>query len=239
MTRVFAYLRVSTLEQLDKGGHERQLQAVVKFCDSKQWAILRAFNDQQSGGDKFEDRRKLQECLDLCGNATGVSIIVVERADRIARDMIEQEIFFRECAKRKILVYAVDSGEEMVEADADPTRKMMRRIIGALAEWEKDQTARKLLAGRRRKALLTGKPCGGPAPYNNRPVIEEALSMRDAGCSYRDIASRFNTKHVPTPGGTAYWFPATVQRIVERELTEEESKRISDEAEYQAKQKEL
>lgn len=216
MTRVFAYIRVSTTEQLDKGGYERQLQSVTKFCEQKGWTIFRVFEDQQSGGAAFESRRKLQECLDLCNNVTGVTAIVVERADRIARDMIEQEIFFRECAKRKVLVYSADSGEELVEADADPTRKLIRRIIGALAEWEKDQIARKLLAGRRRKKLLTGKPCGGPQPYANKAVISRIISMRCQNMGFYQIASRFNTEKLAPPAGR-FWFPATIKRIFDRE----------------------
>jgi len=219
MTRVFAYIRVSTTEQLDKGGYERQLQSVTKFCEQKGWTIFRVFEDQQSGGAAFESRRKLQECLDLCNNVTGVTAIVVERADRIARDMIEQEIFFRECAKRKVLVYSADSGEELVEADADPTRKLIRRIIGALAEWEKDQIARKLLAGRRRKKLLTGKPCGGPEPYSDRGAIDYIVSLRCKGMGYHKIAAHLNTlkcAYTP-PGGGKFWFPATIKRIFDRE----------------------
>lgn len=217
MTRVFAYLRVSTAEQLDNGGLARQRQVVSIFCEQKGWSVLRTFEDQQSGGAKFESRRKLQECLDLCSNATGVNIIVVERADRIARDMIEQEVFLRECAKRKVLVYVAETGEELVGADASPDRKLIRRILGALAEWEKDQIARKLLEGRRRKKLLTGKPCGGPAPYDNREVITKIVGLRCEGLSYQEIAARLNTEHVPTPGGTKFWFPAAVKRVFDRE----------------------
>lgn len=215
--RVFAYLRVSTFEQKDKGGYARQKETVDNFCREQGYHIMRTFGDQQSGATAFENRVQLQECLDLCTQATGVNIIVVERVDRIARDMIEQEVFLRECAKRKVLVFVAETGEEMVQADSTPDRKLIRRIMGALAEWDKDQTAKKLLAGRRRKKLLTGKPCGGPAPYQNAEVIALIVSARCNGISYQRIAARFNTDHIPAPDGGRYWFPTTVKRIFDRE----------------------
>ncbi len=226
-TRVFAYLRVSTAEQLDKGGHKRQIEEIQRFCTTKGFVVVRDFGDQQSGGDKFEARKKLQECLDLCTNATNVMTIVVERADRIARDMIEQEVFLRECEKRGVLVYSADSGEELVMADSDPTRKLIRRIMGALAEWEKDQTAKKLLAGRRRKKFETGKPCGGPQPYgeaanparrqSEQAVIAEIMALYNAGNSFLGIARALRISGFPPPSGK-WWHHETIRRIVHREL---------------------
>src|SRR3970282_1778973 len=105
--------------------------------------------------------------------AYDVRTIVVERADRIARDLIVAELFFRECKSRGIEVYAADSGEELVNAEADPTRKLIRQVLGALAEWDKSQIVRKLQDGRRRKKAETGWPCGGPVVFGRKPGEEK------------------------------------------------------------------
>lgn len=222
--KVFAYLRVSTKEQTEAGGYERQLTTVEKFCDDNKHRIARVFRDQQSGGDEFADRSSLHELLSLAGpdSATGVTAIVVERADRIARDLMVQEIFLRECRNKHIEVYAADSGEELVLAGADPTRVLIRQILGALAQWEKSQIIAKLQAGRRKKARETGAPCGGPKPYgqteSERVMIHEIYTLRRRGQTFLSIANSLTERGIPTPDGTGhYWLSSTAYRIYARE----------------------
>jgi len=221
--KVFAYLRVSTKEQLDGGGFERQLETIKSLCAHRGWTIARApFRDQQSGGTEFEGRAGLQEILALAGgdNALGIDTVVVENASRIARDLMVQEIFLSECRKRQIKVVAADCGEELVMAGADPTRVLIRQILGALAQWEKSQTVLKLQAGRRKKARETGVPCGGPVPYGKNPgelaVIADIWKLRKAGKSMRDIANKMQELGYPAPAGKN-WYGVTVLQILRRE----------------------
>jgi DNA invertase Pin-like site-specific DNA recombinase len=220
--KVFAYLRVSTKEQVETGGFHRQAEAIETFCAGREWTISRAFKDQQSGGDEFADRAALREILDLAGpnSALGIDTVVVERADRIARDLMVQEIFLRECRKKGIKVYASDSGEELVLEGADPTRVLIRQILGALAQWEKSQIVMKLSAGRRKKARETGKPCGGPQPYgqteSERAVIADIVAMRKKKRTFLWIASHLNESGFPAPSGK-YWHSGTVFSIAQRE----------------------
>lgn len=229
--KVFAYLRVSTEEQLKKGGLARQSEAINAFCGSKDWTIVRVFTDQQSGGDEFADRAALHEILELAGSgsALNVQIIVVERADRLARDLMVQEIFLRECRKRNIKVYAADSGEELVLDGADPTRVLIRQILGALAQWEKSQISLKLQAGRRKKKRETGKPCGGPVPYGEakdslRRQAEQAaialiLDANRKGKTMMAIAQSLSKAGFPSPSGGSWWSPGTIWNIIKRGKT--------------------
>ncbi len=220
--KVFAYLRVSTKEQLDGGGFERQQNTIKGYCAHLGWTIARTFKDQQSGGTEFDDRGGLHEILALAGglNAMGIDTVVVENASRIARDLMVQEIFLAECRKRLIKVFSADCGEELVLAGADPTRKLIRQILGALAEWEKSHLVLKLQAGRRKKARDTGEPCGGPKPYGQtaaeRAVIADVMKLRRAGKSFRVIADAMRKVGYPPPGG-GYWHPSSVFGIVKRE----------------------
>ncbi len=169
MKRVFVYTRVSTAEQIDGGGHARQREACYDFCMDRGWEILRGFEEQSSGSVSTIERPALSELISLCGDAYEVTTIVVERADRIARDLIVSEIFFRECREKGIEVYAVDCGEELVNAKSDASRILIRQIFGAISEWEKSQIAKKLLAGRKRTKEKTGWPCGGKPAYGRAP----------------------------------------------------------------------
>lgn len=194
--RVFIYRRVSTAQQVDGGGLPRQLEICQAFTDTKGWVVARVFTEQESGSVDTMDRPQLQEAISLCTPATGVSAIVVERADRIARDLLISEFFFRECKTAGIEVYAADTGEELVNAEADPSRKMIRQIFGAVSEWEKAQIARKLLAGRKRKKAETGFPCGGKPVFGRtpeqRPVVNAILYYHRLGMGDIEIARKFN-----------------------------------------------
>lgn len=222
--KVFAYLRVSTKEQFDGGGFERQLETIKTLCAARGWTIARSpFKDQQSGGTEFENRAGLQDILALAGespNALGIDTVVVENASRIARDLMVQEIFLSECRKRGIKVYAADCGEELVMAGADPTRVLIRQILGALAQWEKAQTVLKLQAGRRKKARETGMPCGGPKQYGHTPgqraILTDIKMRRRQGKTFKEIADELRDTGYPPPRGK-YWHRSTVWQILTRD----------------------
>lgn len=215
MTRVFAYLRVSTAQQLEGGGHERQLDTIKKFCESKGWPIIRTVTDQQSGADPVGDRTKLMDMIETA--PVYHAVIVVERIDRVARELMHQEIFLAKCKDLKVLVYAADSGEELVMAEADPSRVMIRQIFGAMAQWEKAMLTKKLLAGRKRKARETGKPCGGPPAFSDQTVIADIQRLRAEGKTFRAIATILSEGGVRPPLSGRSWSASTVFKIVERE----------------------
>jgi len=221
--RVFAYLRVSTAVQLDGGGFERQLDAVKSLCAAKGWTIARVFRDQQSGGTEFEHRAGLHEILALAGecNALGIDTVIVENASRLARDLMVQEIFLCECRKKGIKVYAADCGEELVMANADPGRVMIRQIMGAVAQWEKSMTVMKLQAGRRKKARETGLPCGGPPQYGStageRAILADIKKLRRQGMTFQQIAQEMRKIGYPAPRG-GYWHRSTVWTILTRDI---------------------
>jgi len=220
--KVFAYLRVSTVVQLDGGGFERQLDTIKALCAAKGWTIARVFRDQQSGGSEFESRSGLHEILALAGecNALGIDTVVVENATRVARDLMVQEIFLTECRKKGIKIIAADCGEELVMAGADPTRILIRQILGALAQWEKAQTVLKLQAGRRKKARETGKPCGGPPQYGGTPgeraILADIKKLRHQGKTFQEIANEMREIGYPAPRG-GYWHRSTVWTILTRD----------------------
>lgn len=226
--RVFAYLRVSTQEQVDKNGLERQWDEIQSLVAAKpDWTIARKFSEQQSGGVLFENRAMLLEMLELAPTYA-VEAIVVERADRVARDLMAQEIFFAKCCEQNLKVYAADTGEELTCKDGDPTRVMLRQILGALSQWEKAVIVKKLQDGRRRTAAKTGVPCGGPKGYgtrgdaseqaDERRVLAFIRSWRRAGKTYQEIADTLNKQRERAPGGKFYWHASVVMRLDKKEI---------------------
>jgi DNA invertase Pin-like site-specific DNA recombinase len=218
MKRVFVYTRISTAEQMDGGGHARQAEACHRFCESKGWEVLRSFPEQESGSVSAMDRPVLSEAIQLCGGAYDVWTIVVERADRIARDLIVSELFFQECKNRGIEVYAADCGEELVSADSDPTRRLIRQILGALSEWSKNEIAKKLLAGRKRTKELTGFPCGGKLIFGRKPGEEvwvaRMIFYHRQGIGLTKLCRKLNYNPAWRGDLPKYWKNSTVAGIV-------------------------
>lgn len=228
MKQVLAYLRVSTASQLDGDGFPRQKDACRKFAESRGWSVARFFEEQQSGSDHLFDRPMMQELLALCGGGV-FDIILVERMDRIARDVIVAELFFRECKSKGVQVFSADSGEELVNASGDPTRTLIRQILGALSEWDKAQICRKLLAGRRKKVRETGEPCGGPQPYGrNRDertreqemkVIARICQLKEeCNMTFNAVARELNYDKVPTPRLARGWSRGIVHHLYRLEV---------------------
>ena len=59
--------------------------------------------------------------------------------------------------------------------DGDPTRKLIRQVLGAVAEFEKENLVLKLRAARQRKKRLTGKKVEGrKSVTENYPELETA-----------------------------------------------------------------
>jgi DNA invertase Pin-like site-specific DNA recombinase len=232
--RVFAYLRVSTQEQVDKNGLERQWDAIQSLLASKlDWTIARKFSEHQSGGVTFENRGMLLEMLELA-QTYDVEAIVVERADRIARDLMAQEIFFVKCGERNIKVFAADTGQELTCKDGDPTRVLLRQLLGALAQWEKAVIVKKLQDGRRRTAAKTGMPCGGPKGYGTRGDASEQADerrvlnyirerRRGANWTYKEIADELNRRRERAPGGKFYWHTSTVMHLDKKQIPDTSS----------------
>lgn len=231
MKRVFAYLRVSTAQQLDGDGYERQRAACIRLADQNGWSIIRFFEEQESGSIESLDRPRLLQCLELCGEQ--FDTILVERVDRIARDLIVAELFFRECKQRGIKVYSADTGEELVNAEGDPTRKLIRQILGALSEWVKSELCRKLQAGRRRKVRETGRPCGGAVPFGmhadphirarERAIIQVILRLITVeGYSLSEVARELTKLGYTNPSGGKGWARSTVSLIYHANKTEHE-----------------
>jgi len=217
MKRAYAYLRVSGKAQIDGDGFERQYEACKVFARSHEIGLIQPFKELGVSGtiDSF-DRPALSECMAAAEQGGGC--IIVERADRIARDLIVSEIFFRECRARGIEVYAADTGEELALNDADPSRKLIRQILGALAEWEKSVIVKKLASGRARVRRETGR-CEGRKPYGQTEQEQTILRgiahhKNILGETPADIAHYMNFVGGHKSRDGKKWHASTIRRLI-------------------------
>ena len=150
-------------------------------------------------------------------------VVLVERADRLARDLIVGELILNQFRELGVKVIGADSGTELTAGDDDPTRVLIRQVLGAVAQFEKAVIVSKLKAARVRKRRATGR-CEGRKPYGTRPgetdvvALIHKLRRKPRGAerlSFKAIADRLNAEGHPTRTGKP-WAPETVRGIVQR-----------------------
>ena len=218
--KAFAYIRVSGKAQVDGDGPDRQADKIKKFAQehtfidhplAMQSGLPVYFDRGISGTVEAMDRPEFINLLAFIETNHPYSVhgsesvcIIVERMDRLARDLMVQEMLLAECRKRHIKVYAVDQGLVDVANDGgDPSRTLIRQIFGAIAQWEKSVIVLKTRAARDRIRKSTGR-CEGVKPYGSLPGEDEILrhieSWSADGLPHRTIAgslnlSGFRTRH--------------------------------------------
>jgi DNA invertase Pin-like site-specific DNA recombinase len=193
------YIRVSGKGQADGDGPERQRQAITKFAKTSGLTVVEWFSDLGvSGTTELADRPGLAALLDRL-ESNGVRTVLVERADRLARDLMIQEIIVSQFSKCGARILTAD-GVDLTSADDDPTRKLVRQVLGSFAEFEKNVLVLKLRAARVRMRKR-GERVEGRKPFGFRPaevaVIERMKQLRRKPAkgrrmSYADIAAQLN-----------------------------------------------
>jgi DNA invertase Pin-like site-specific DNA recombinase len=91
----------------------------------------------------------------------------------------------------------------------DPTRKLLRQIMGAIAEYDKSMVVLKLRGARQRKRAKDGR-CEGAKPYGTLPgeaeTLERIREMRAEGKAFQSIAEALNAAGVAPRRGSK-WHP--------------------------------
>ena len=100
--------------------------------------------------------------------------IIVETANRFARDLMVQEVGFAMLRDLGITLIAADSPSSFL--DDGPTSKLIRQILGAVSEFDKAMTVAKLKGARDRVRRQSGK-CEGRKSYAEREGGAELVEL--------------------------------------------------------------
>jgi DNA invertase Pin-like site-specific DNA recombinase len=148
--------------------------------------------------------------------ANGAQIVLIEKLDRLARDLMVQENLIADIQKRGFRLISVAEPDLL---ENDPTRKLMRQIIGAISEYEKQMIVLKL-RGARDRARVQHRRCEGRKLYGFRmgeaEVIARMKELRNSGISFRQIAAALNAKGVRTRTTGKRWYGSAVSKILKR-----------------------
>lgn len=145
--------------------------------------------------------------VDLEENGHGVKTVIVEKLDRLARDLMVQEAVIRDFQKHGFDLISATEGHNLLSED--PTRRFVRQVFGALAEYDKSMLVSKLRAARERVKAKTGK-CDGRKGYyetdHGKAVLARTKQLRRKRrdmkpLSFADIADVLNKEGMLTLTG--------------------------------------
>jgi len=213
--KAFGYLRVSTPGQVDGDGFPRQVAAIEKYARAHGLKIERYFEERGVSG-TLADRPAWQGMM-VALLANGVRAVVVEKLDRLARDLMVQETLIGDLRKNG---FELISASEPDLCSDDPSRKLIRQILGGVAEYDRAMIVAKLKAARDRRSKALGRRIEGRKRIGRHPEEQVALQrmreLRAQGRSFNGIAATLNAEGVRTHKPAGKWYAAGVKRILAR-----------------------
>jgi DNA invertase Pin-like site-specific DNA recombinase len=213
MQKAHAYLRVSGKGQVEGDGFTRQLKAIKDYAAAHAIKIVNVYREEGVSGTAESASRPAWTELMTALHANGVRVVIIEKLDRLARDLMVQETIIADLRKNGFELVSVAEPDLMAN---DPTRILVRQMMGAVGQYEKSQIVLKLRGARVRKKATTGR-CEGRKPYGffegEAAVLERMKVLRAEGLGFDRIAAKLNEEGVPTRTGKP-WHGVVVNRIL-------------------------
>lgn len=214
--KTVSHLRVSGKGQVDGDGFPRQSESVTEYAHPNRMEIVGEFRDEGVSGTLF-DRPGLTDLFRAI-KADGVRVVLVEKADRLARDLVVSETLLAEFRKLWVKVVAAEGGTDLTVDSDDPSRQMIRQILGVVSEWEKSCIVQKLRAARIRSKERRGR-CEGRKPFGEKEgeaeIVARIQGLRAERLTINEIANRLNSEGIKTRSGGCWHF-TQVRRILSR-----------------------
>lgn len=179
MSRVFAYCRVSTMEQTTEN-QRREIEA-AGFTVQPQ----RLIEEHISGSVAAGKRPGFIRLLDRMENG---DVLIVTKLDRLGRNAMDIRKTVEQLADSDIRVHCLALGGVDLTS---PAGKMTMQVISAVAEFERDLLIERTHSGIAR-AKAAGKRFGRPSALNEEQQLT-VIARINAGVSISAIAREFNT----------------------------------------------
>ncbi|MGI9070490.1 MAG: recombinase family protein [Bryobacteraceae bacterium] len=201
VVKAFAYIRVSGRGQIEGDGFERQTHAIKKHAATNEIKIVTWFREEGVSGTVENMDRPAWRDLMAALHSDGVRNVCIEKLDRLARDLMVQESAIADLRRNGFNLISAQEPDLMA---SDPTRVLMRQMLGAFAQYDKSQIVSKLRGARMRKKAQTGR-CEGRKPFGyykgENTAITRMKQLRAEGFGFDRIAARLNAEQIPTRTG--------------------------------------
>lgn len=186
MSRVFAYARVSTVDQLTENQREQIAQAGYSI-DPK-----RFIEEKVSGSVSTSQRPGFQKLLERMEEG---DTLVVTKLDRIGRDSVDVQQTVELFTQRGIRLVVLQLGNLDLTSSSGA---LMVKVLAAVADFERELIVERTQAGQAR-ARAEGKHMGRPAKTTEaeRTKIRELLAQ---GVSVSEVSRQFKVSRATIIG---------------------------------------
>lgn len=221
--RAVAYFRTSSAANVGEGKDTlpRQREAVEKYALSENIEIVKEFYDADvSGVIPVMDRPEFSKLINYA-ESNHIDIILVEAANRFSRDAMIGLVGHDYLKKNGFSLIPSDAPAHYLEDS--PTNTLIRTMIMALSQFEKESLVAKMGSARKRKREKHGR-CEGRIPPNPE-AVKMAKELRAEGHAYRVIGEKLSdagyrviekNKKTKQPEITDRIFkPASVKNMIE------------------------
>lgn len=221
--KAFSYLRVSGRGQVSGDGFDRQREVIERRAGAAGFQIVREFVESGiTGTNDLENRPALSALFEALAS-NGVRTVLVERADRFARDLMVGEILLAQFREIGVTVIEAEDGRDLTLDDPDnATATLVRQILAAVAQFDKTSIVAKLRKARARKRAEDGR-CEGVKPFGALPGEQGAIDRMRAlrrkregkRMSFARIAEELQADGFRTRSGNP-WSASTVRNVLNR-----------------------
>jgi len=179
MTRTFAYIRVSTIEQTTEN-QIREIEASGFSIEAH-----RIISETVSGSVSMTQRKGFSRLLEKMERG---DVLVATKLDRLGRDAIDVSMTVSKLERMGIRVHCLALGGVDLTSSAG---KMTMHVINAVAQFERDLLIERTQAGLSR-AKGQGKKFGRP-PVLSSDQQKKVRGKINGGETISAIARQFNT----------------------------------------------
>jgi len=222
--RAAIYCRVSSAGQEDNYSLATQEASCRAYAAERGWDAISVYRDVHTGSEVFE--RPELTALRAGMRAGQFEVLLVHALDRLSRDQNHQGLVLSEAEHASVLW--VSATEDI---DNSPTGKILRAVIGGMAELERLKIAERTTRGKRARVESGKYNVGCRAPYGYRwdsegkerlatdpvttPTVRRIFDTIAAGGSARQMALALTRDGVPTPSGRGTaWHVSTIRAIL-------------------------
>tara|TARA_Y100000593_G_C4303664_1_gene334641 strand:+ start:110 stop:820 length:711 start_codon:yes stop_codon:yes gene_type:complete len=199
--RTVIYLRTSSLTSSAEGKDSRIRQENIcrDFCNRENLEVAEIFYDQGVSGsssvlDRFQFKRMYLYCIE-----NDIRNIVFENNTRFSRDLIEQESAFNFLEKEEFILFSATEGQWNKD---ESSQDLVRKIMAAVAEYERKQIVFRLAVARDRKRIDNQKI--GLTTINGRGKVGGAKSHTELDQELVKLAKRLRRRNWKTKKQLSY-----------------------------------